>query len=232
MKKDTNLNIEANARLRECRMEAGLTQKDLAKLSNYSVQQICYIEKGKRGMSSEAAGIISKILNVRKEYLLCEDDYKTIEDYTVERFDKCFQFDSAIIEIIERLGYQIGICAVSEQSFESEQSLEIACYTLSDETLADGTKLYDPVFYNTSTKYKISSPEGTETILTKSELDKLINEFVGYINFRLSDLIEPANPKTRPLVPEGYPNIGTIIKIDNNQKYCGIDFYNRYVKKK
>ena len=41
------INIECGKRLKACRMAAGMNQKEFAKKVGYSVQQICFIEKGK-----------------------------------------------------------------------------------------------------------------------------------------------------------------------------------------
>lgn len=78
------INIECGKRLKECRMAAGLSQKEFAELVNYSVQQICYIEKGKRALTEEAAAVFADKLGVRANYLLCIDDVLIDDDKTKE----------------------------------------------------------------------------------------------------------------------------------------------------
>ena len=68
--------IECGKRLKECRLEAGITQKELADKINITYQSISNIECGKRSLTVENARSCAKILNVRIEYLLCEDDKK------------------------------------------------------------------------------------------------------------------------------------------------------------
>lgn len=80
MKKKKELNHMQGKRLSECLEEKNITQKELAKKSDYSAQQINYIINGKRSMSLESARAFAKILDVDAEYLLCETKYKTIWD--------------------------------------------------------------------------------------------------------------------------------------------------------
>lgn len=74
------LNNLCGERLRQCLEASHMTQKELSEQTNYSAQYISYIVTGKRSASAEALIIFAKVLNVRKEYLLCEDDYRTIEE--------------------------------------------------------------------------------------------------------------------------------------------------------
>ena len=70
-------------RLRVCRKEARLTQAELidkiCEIDNKSrdEKQISYIENQKRQMSPEYAHLIGEVLDIRPEYLLGEDDFKT-----------------------------------------------------------------------------------------------------------------------------------------------------------
>lgn len=80
MKNDKILNIKRGKRLKACREAAGLTQEELSEKSNYSIQTISYIENGKRGLTTDSAYTFGKCLNIRMEYLLCDDDHKTTSD--------------------------------------------------------------------------------------------------------------------------------------------------------
>lgn len=82
------INIQCGKRLKECRMAAGLTQREFAELVNYSAQQICYIENGKRALSKEAASIFAEKLGVRADYLLCVDNIKFSHEKTMEQIRK------------------------------------------------------------------------------------------------------------------------------------------------
>lgn len=80
MKSNDLLNKKRGLRLKDCREASGLTQEALSMKAGYSIQTISYIENGKRGMTIESARIFGKYLEVRMEYLLCEDNYKTVRD--------------------------------------------------------------------------------------------------------------------------------------------------------
>lgn len=81
MKNDQNLNYEQGKRLRECRKACSMTQEELAEKTGYSIQHISKTENGKQRINADSARIYSKILKVRIEYLLCEDNFKTPSDY-------------------------------------------------------------------------------------------------------------------------------------------------------
>ncbi len=55
------INIECGKRLKACRMAAGMNQKEFAKKVGYSVQQICFIEKGKRALTPDIGIYFSEI---------------------------------------------------------------------------------------------------------------------------------------------------------------------------
>ena len=91
-------NKECGKRLRECRKECGLTQAQLADKINeleeknqifperkkecfHSDKQISYLENGSRPISPNYARLLSRVLGVRYEWLMGEDDHKTAEDY-------------------------------------------------------------------------------------------------------------------------------------------------------
>lgn len=96
------LNPKCGKRLSECRAEKNITQEQLAEKTGYSIQHISYIECGKRNLSLDAANAFSKILDVRTEYLLCEDDCKTIDEFASSLFNK-----GPISELLAILGLEV-----------------------------------------------------------------------------------------------------------------------------
>ena len=85
-KKKSELAKKRGARVKECRKEAKLTQKELAIKCNYGDddgsgnQYICKIERGERPLNSwDVAMQLSEVLNVDPRYLMCEVDYKSID---------------------------------------------------------------------------------------------------------------------------------------------------------
>ena len=72
-------NNESGKRIRERRLEAGLTQERLAKYANFTKQFISALENGKP-LTVATARRLAAALHVRMEYLLCEDNYKTNDE--------------------------------------------------------------------------------------------------------------------------------------------------------
>lgn len=82
--------LHCGKRVKECREAAGYTQSELATAletlpenngKTRSEKHISAIERGSRCLSIEYAKLISKVLKVDEDYLLCKSDYKTIEDW-------------------------------------------------------------------------------------------------------------------------------------------------------
>lgn len=76
MKSKTEINPECGLRLKEVLSQKKISQLELSKLSGFTPQYISYIIQGFRPMTVSAANAFSKALNIRQEYLLCEDTYK------------------------------------------------------------------------------------------------------------------------------------------------------------
>lgn len=80
-------NIACGERLRQCRNERGLTQLQLAEAVDalpenrskrlHSPQHIGQIENGWQKLTRDYAHLLALVLEVRAEYLLCVDNYKT-----------------------------------------------------------------------------------------------------------------------------------------------------------
>lgn len=101
------INIECGKRLKECRMAAGLSQKEFAELVNYSAQQICYIENGKRALSEEAATNFAKKLGrIRPEYLLCKDNIPFEDDKKDMSFSIFFK-ESLMKLLLRYVNYEL-----------------------------------------------------------------------------------------------------------------------------
>ncbi len=79
------LNKEHGKRLRECLIDAGMTQKELAEKANYTPQFISNVIKGKRNMSLQSAEIFAEILHVQAGYLLGTDVIKTSDSLAANR---------------------------------------------------------------------------------------------------------------------------------------------------
>lgn len=58
------------AKIKEARQKRGLTQEKLAELANCSNTFVCYIEKGRKGMSIDMFIDLANVLNVSADELL------------------------------------------------------------------------------------------------------------------------------------------------------------------
>lgn len=127
-KKNSELAKKRGARVKECRIAAGLTQEGLALKCNYGDkestsggQYICRIESGNRPLNSwDVARRLSDALNVDSRYLMCEVDYKSI-DIAVDALEqdtanKRELIRKAFITILECKGYTI---APSSNTYDS-----------------------------------------------------------------------------------------------------------------
>ena len=103
MRKDSSvINPECALRLKAILKEQKKTQASLAEDTGYSVPYISYILNGKQPLSIKSAKKIAGALGVRQEYLLCEDDCKTLKE--LELFDKRKLLDKLQnMEIEERI---------------------------------------------------------------------------------------------------------------------------------
>lgn len=161
------INIECGKRLKECRMAVGLSQKEFAELVNYSVQQICYIENGKRALSAEAATVFAeKLGGIRPEYLLCKDNFlynrnvseeKTLRDETNNTASDIF--------------YCIGYKLLEIDESEDEASGKIDKYTGKPLRLRKASVL--------------QTPEEKFYYMENDTLSELIDDVLDYLQMRL-----------------------------------------------
>ena len=192
--------IESGTRLRRCRFESGMNQKQFANEVGYSVQQICYIENGKRGMSKEAAQIFGKVLGVRPEYLLAIDDSKTMSDYLDSDFiNSIFSLNKEVLKIDALDKYINYLCDEVLYKFKDEAE----GYHLYDKRLNGG--MHSPIWVlkEENSKEKLLLLETIHISLDQMGIDVSFKDYYcflesicDYISFRLDNLtneIEKAN---------------------------------------
>ncbi len=101
------INLEQGNRLRECLKDKRMSQKELSEKSDYTPQHINNIINGKRNMSQDSAEIFANILEVRKEYLLCRDNFKTLNSATKYVCNQLDNSNDAIIALLNFVGIHI-----------------------------------------------------------------------------------------------------------------------------
>lgn len=84
-KKGNNVNETPATRLQDCMKAKKMSVGTLSIMAKCSRQHIYNILNGNRDLKYEYAVTFSRILGVRKEYLMCEDGCKTDDEYERER---------------------------------------------------------------------------------------------------------------------------------------------------
>lgn len=79
-RKKVEINPECGLRLKWLLRESGIKQIELAKKLNYEPQHVSSIITGKKRLTPETAYKIANMFQIRAEWLLCQDDYRTQED--------------------------------------------------------------------------------------------------------------------------------------------------------
>ncbi len=77
--KDPSILKECGDRIAKVRVKLGLKQRQLADAASYTAPYINSIEKGKKSLTVEAGKHLADVLHCRYEYLMCIDDYETVE---------------------------------------------------------------------------------------------------------------------------------------------------------
>lgn len=96
-------------RLKALMIEFGLHREDVSKLINYSLAQISYICSGERQLTEQSAKILSKEWGIRKQYILCEDDYRTDADCLAGEDKETRSRILANIEYLRSIGFSVDI---------------------------------------------------------------------------------------------------------------------------
>ena len=154
--------LERRSRLITCYYSSDnkLSKTDLANSAGYSIEYIARLFSGERRISDEAAKNIAKALNVRKEYILCIDNYKTTEE-----------FNSAINRI------NSITAAINSFSFDNNY---LTSYTHIEN---NNNASSDDNCYKS--RYLINTKEEKFVELSFDEYIALCNEISDYINFKL-----------------------------------------------
>ncbi|HFV2627353.1 TPA: helix-turn-helix domain-containing protein [Streptococcus agalactiae] len=96
-------------KLKTLRTEAGLTQKELAKIIQTSQQNIAYWEKGSRNPKHKSIEKLANVFNVSTDYLLGNTDLKNPNDLDIEKVKQ---------NLKKSLGYN-GTSDIPEDELES-----------------------------------------------------------------------------------------------------------------
>lgn len=216
------LNPESGKRLRECLEHDGLTQKGLSNSSGYTPQYISNIIVGKKPLTSSAAEVFAKVLNIRKEYLLCEDNFKTFKERSRHQKDAENMYDLIIMNHLKfcGIGIEFNICLPDGSDLPSPNN----------DCRFEGT-LNDPIHWTVSTSevtYKNAilksvniTYNGVVSTISVGDFLNFIDDIEDYITFMVEKLLQKSerqayNDATNAVIESA---INASIKEDFNKLY-------------
>ena len=176
-----------SARLKEIRNASGLSQKQFAKKASYQQQRISAVECGDAPMTTGLANAIAQNFNVRAEYLLCWDDYRTDADYHRDYLDSLadgldkldldalFSHDDAFEKLLNERGYETKLADVLK--YPDVRLIK------DDEIL--------------SSDIAVIKDGNVLCILTPAEEEALQNDVLDYIEFKIKKLAQQASAQKR-----------------------------------
>lgn len=81
-------------RLKALRLEAHLTQKEVADILGISRPAYTYWEKGEKAPTPDKLPALSKLFNVSTDYLLGNSDYRSVEEEELSEVEMLFRATS------------------------------------------------------------------------------------------------------------------------------------------
>ena len=169
------LNPIHGKRLKECLTDANMSQKDLSIKSGYTQQYISNIIVGKKNMSLESARIFSRILNVREEYLLCEDNTKSEKESRNIFIEKSNSLNDLTLKLLHLSGF-VPIC----DFIGNWKELSLSNYTLDNIP----SELEKQLKYST----EIFTSSGNTFYCDMEDIHLLGFELLEYIKLRMKQL--------------------------------------------
>ena len=170
-------------RVKECRKIMGITQEQLLDKiislpenngKTRSQKQLSYIENGTRELSNDYAFLLSRALNVRLDYLLLKDDYRTEEDRIAAiSSDRATSFDY-ILKIMELHNFKLSDITKHTPVLQDESGNEYQ-----------------------ETTFEMISPRGSVVRLSQQELNDTLTIIENFIDcqcaMKFKKVIDAAN---------------------------------------
>lgn len=179
------LNQKIGKRLKKILREANMSQKELAKATGYTPQYISSLVMGKKKLSSEAARNIAKSLSIRKEYLLCIDDYKTDKQQWDKRHRLFDERESILESLINQAGYR-RVCDYIANFKELGLDHLVHGPFIDDEDFVK--YMPDEILEKINLYTVIETPNGKRFACSCIDYSLLEYELVEFIHFRFKQL--------------------------------------------
>ena len=211
---DEEIKLEIGKRLKECRIEKGYTQSELAEACPCSVQHISYIENGKRGMSRELAYRLSQILLVEENYLLLESDFKTNDEKYEYNQKLVTDTDLCAINFLAYIGYRISFLPHIKQLSDGTNEL----FDEKPENSSD--EMYQFESYIETMQKELDSVEMEINGTTKTSMGRivdLIEDLTEYAHFLMQGIIAPRKNKRLKHISVEHSELSDKISVYNNK---------------
>ncbi len=191
-KADKNLSKERGGRVKRLLHEHNVRQIELAEKINVSPEHLNAILNGKRTLTLEHAQSIAKLFNVRFEWIMCFDDYRTRQEVTFAALGAPNERRALIEQLMTLNGYTYkkqsdeNICSLVERIY-----LEYPPGIDDDEILLRAHQKKD----HSDPIITLIGPDWNEVHMNYCEYLRIINDINDYIEMRLLFLFQkPVNP--------------------------------------
>lgn len=180
------LNMICGERLRKCIEEKGMKQKDVAAAAHFTEQHISNIVKGKCKLTTDTARSLSKVLGVRIEYLLCEDDYKTKFDYHLSSMKNMEEITNCLCKILDCKGYSLHHDEYTE-SAKPYKVITIDSTEIEDTPENELNKLIERKLYlaDEQTNFALKHPDGRIIRISSKHFHALLSDIENYIDYKM-----------------------------------------------
>lgn len=160
---DSEKLLTPGGRVSKVRIDTGKTQADFAESIGIGEKHLGYIERGDRKLSRNIAHRIAELYSERESWLLCESEYRTIEE---ERAAKSQLEEEHFTQSVKRLSQRqsLMIDLICVHGYEIVEHTPEPHEIKTDE---EGNKYFDMY-------YEIISPSGTKRIISSEGLHKFL----------------------------------------------------------
>lgn len=175
-------------RLRECREWRGYTREKLVDIieglqdnngKTRSEKQIGYIECGNRALSTEYAYLLAQALNVRVEYLLLKDDFRTEDDRIRFIAKKQYEESDAVTSLIALHGYTVTL----EPGMQGS-----SCHLQYPPGISDADILERARSATPDAIICITAPNGSKRYMEESEFRGIVKSIDDYVEMQMAFL--------------------------------------------
>lgn len=186
MNKELKVVQTPGARCRLYRKQANMTQEQLAEKIHCSVDLVSAIERGSRTLTNENAAAMAAVFGVRKECLLCFDDFETDIEKGVMPFA-----ERIVTRQMEKEAFRLyaGLCGFNIVLVDNSKYKNVSI----DDFLAKGeqeqSSIISDMFNNPECYYSFQNGKGVEIgRCNANEYNKIVKEISEFAEFKIGKI--------------------------------------------